>query len=478
VSAPDLLGTPEAGRAAVRGGALRVSGFAASVVLSLASAILAFRYLGVEGAGQYVKVLALVAIIGGISDAGLTAIGVRELSVRTGEARDALAANLLGLRIVLTVAGLAVAVAFAGLAGYGTLLVAGTLLAGLGMLLQSVQQTLAISLMSALRLGWVTLADLLRQFVLTVSIVGLVLAGAGLLPFLAAPIAASLLVLLLTARLVRGDIPLVPAFAPAEWRALLREVLPYSVAVAAGVLYFRVAILIVDLVTTDLETGYFGASFRIVDVLVAVPALMMTAAFPIFSRAARDDRERLAYGLSRVFDVSVIAGAGVALTLAIGAPVAIDIVGGAQFEPAVEVLRIQAVAVGAAFLGAFWGYAMLSLRLHREILVINVSALVLVAVLVGVLASSGGARGAAIGTAVAELAIALLYPLVLRRSHPELIPGLGVLPRVAAATLAGALVVLLGLPSLVAMTLAGAIFVAVLLVLRAVPQELLAVVGR
>ena len=43
-----------------------------------------------------------------------------------------------------------------------------------------------------LRLGWVTVAELLRQLVTVVGIVVLVLAGASLVPFLALAIPASL----------------------------------------------------------------------------------------------------------------------------------------------------------------------------------------------------------------------------------------------------------------------------------------------
>ena len=476
--APDLLGGPEAGPAAIRGGVLRIAGYGAGVLLSLVSAALLFRHLGVVETGYYVTVLSLVAIVGGVSDAGLTAIGVRELSVRDRSGRDAFVRHLLGLRVALTGAGLVAAVGFAVVAGYPDALVAGTVLAGIGLLFQSLQATLAISLMSTLRLGWVTVAEMVRQVASMLLIVAGVVAGAGLVTFLGIPIVASLAMLVLTVVLVRGDIPLAPAFDRSGWGNLLRDVLPYSVAVAAGVLYFRIAVLLVSLVASEEQTGFFSASFRVVDVLVAVPALMMSAVFPIFSRAAHEDRERLAYGLGRTFEVSAILGAGAVLGVAFGAPVAIDVVAGPDFAPATDVLRIQAVAVGASFVGAFWAFALLSLRMHREILIINVSALALVAGLVGVLTAASGAEGAAIGTAVAESALLLAYPLVLRRRHPELMPSLANLPRVAIAFLLAGAAGLLPLPALASTALALSVFGVALLLLRAVPAELLAEVNK
>jgi len=55
---------------------------------------------------------------------------------------------------VLTSVGVALATAFAAAVGYGHAVVAGTLLAGVGMVLTVVQGTFVIPLVAQLRLGW------------------------------------------------------------------------------------------------------------------------------------------------------------------------------------------------------------------------------------------------------------------------------------------------------------------------------------
>src|SRR3954471_16981187 len=96
--AGDLLDTPLAGPAAIQGGALRVGGYVLGVLLSVGSAALLFRHLGVDDAGRYVTALSLVTIAGGLSDLGLTAIAIRELTVRDPQARHRFTRNLLGMR--------------------------------------------------------------------------------------------------------------------------------------------------------------------------------------------------------------------------------------------------------------------------------------------------------------------------------------------------------------------------------------------
>jgi O-antigen/teichoic acid export membrane protein len=468
----DLLATPLAGPAAIRGGALRVAGYVAGVVLSVGSAALLFRHLGVEDGGRYVTVLALVATVQGLTDFGLTAVGVRELAVAEGSERERVVRALLGLRLVLTAVGVAGAVAFAAVAGYGETLVLGTALAGAGLVVQNLQSTLGTALMVDMRLGWLTLIEFARQLVTVVLIASLVVAGAELLPFLAIPLPAAGVALALTVVLVRGPIPLAPSFARSAWGPLLRDVLPYAMATAAAALYFRLAIVLLSLISSARETGYFAAAFRVVEVLVVVPQLLVTAAFPIFARAARDDRARLGYGVQRMFEACTLLGGWLALVLVLGAPLIIDVIAGPDFAPSVDVLRIQAVTVFALFVATSWSYALLSLREHRAILVITLATLALNCTLVATLASSDGATGAALGTLIADLVALALLGARLARAHPDMRPDLGVLPRVLAAAGAAALLSLLGLPQIPLLIAATIVYGAVLLALRAVPEEI------
>ena len=468
----DLLDTPEAGPAAIRGGGLRIVSYGFGVLLSVASAAALFRHLGVDDAGRYVTVLALVTVAGGITDAGLAAIGMREVSVRDPAARAGFVRNLLGMRIALTLVGIAGATAFAAIAGYTSAMLVGTVLAGIGYVLQGMQSVLAVPLMAELRLGWVALLDLLKQVVTVVLIFALVIAGASLLPFLAIPIPAGIVIVLATAILVRREVPLVPAFHAGEWWSLLRDTIPYAAATAVGFIYFRVAIVIMSLVASARETGYFSASFRVIEVLTIVPQLLVGAAFPILARAARDDHVRLGYGVGRVLDVSVIVGAALAIGLILGAPFVIDVIAGSQFHPAEPVLRIQAVALVASFAAATFGYALLSLRLHREVLIMFLVALVLSSGLTIWLGSVDGAQGAAVATTCAELGLALAGAIVLARSKAGLRPPLGgVVKVVVAAAAALAPMLIPNFPTAARLVAGGCIYVVLLVALRAVPEE-------
>jgi O-antigen/teichoic acid export membrane protein len=471
--ARDTLDSREAGGKLIRGGSLRAVTYVAGVLVGAASVPFVVRHLGVADYGRFVTVLSLIFIVAGVTEGGLGNLGVREYATRDAQARAAMLRNLLGLRLTLGVAGVAVAVAFAAVAGYGATLVAGTAIAGLGVLALNAQLTLTIPLQTELRLVWLSALDAVRQLATTALMVLLVLLGAELLPFYAVAPAASLAILAATVALVRGTVPFVPRFELAAWWALLRETVYYAAATALGILYFQVAIIATSLLSTKAETGYYSVGFRIVDIVNGIPWLLAVSAFPLLARAARDDAERLRYALGRMLETALIVGVWFALVTFATAPFAIEVVGGDEFDPSVSVLRLLAIGMPATFIVATLGFAMLSTRLHRQLIVANGIALGMAVVLSLILIPDHGADGAAITTASLELVLATSYGVLLIRARPDLSLSTERLPRVAAAAaLALAAALLLREHSVVAGATATIVYFGALLVMRAIPEEI------
>jgi O-antigen/teichoic acid export membrane protein len=250
-------------------------------------------------------------------------------------------------------------------------------------------------------------------------------------------------------------------------------VLPYAAANAVGVLYGYLAIIVLSIVSSADETGYFGAAFRVFLVLAGIPALLVASAFPILARAARDDHVRLAYASQRLWDISLIVGAGLALATLVGAPVAIQLIAGSGFKPSVDVLRVQAGALLPSFVFGVWGFALLALSRYRGILIANAVALLAAATITLALAPPFGAFGASFATLLGDSCLAVGYGIVLMRRNPEFRVSLQLVPRVALACGIGATALLIpGLPNAVTLTLAAAAYLAVLVAVRAIPTEI------
>ncbi|WP_037494270.1 oligosaccharide flippase family protein [Solirubrobacter soli] len=468
---PDLLDTPSAGPAAIRGGVIRIAGFGAGIVITTLSAALLFRHLGVEDGGRYVTVVALVSIVAGLTDAGLTGVALRELVDRDPSEHDSLLRNMIGMRLFLGVIGLTGAVAFAAIAGYGSAMVFGTVLAGIGAITQTFQSTLSVRLLVDLRLGWVTVLEFVRQLASVIGIALLVALGASLVWFFGVLIPASLVAVLATVWLVRGKMPMRPRFAFGEWRELMRDIVPFAAIVLITLVYFRVALIVLSLVSDPDQVGYFGASFRVTEVLISVPQLAVAGAFPIFVRAARDDRDRLSYGIGRMFHAMTVAGAALALGLVLGASFIIEVVAGAEFAPAADVMRIQGVTLFVVFLSVTVNYALLSLRAHRPILLIWGGALLLNGIGSGILGTTHGAEGVAVATMTADILALVASCWVLARRGLPVGQWLRMMPRTLVALAPALAVWFVPIPSLAKALLGVGVYLLVLVLVRGVPEE-------
>ncbi|MDP9345683.1 MAG: polysaccharide biosynthesis C-terminal domain-containing protein [Actinomycetota bacterium] len=469
----DLLDSPEAGGAAIRGTLIRSAAFAGGLLLNLVSAPFMIRHLGAVQYGYYITVASIVFIIAAITEAGLTNLGIRYYAAGSGDLeRASVIRNLVGLRLVLTGAGLVLATAATALAGAPGSVVVGISVYGLGLLLTMISSTYAVPLSAGLRLGTTSALEFLRQSLIALGTIGFVLAGAGLFGFFALSAAVNAVVVVVTVLIVRGHVSIRPAFDRATWAVYLRQAVAYGIAAAAGIVYFRVAAALMSFLSTDLQTGYFAAPFRIVEIATSIPWLFVTSVFPILARAARDDHARLRFTAQRVLEVGVVAGSAMTLVLAAGADVFIPIVAGRGFADAVPVLRLESLTLLATFIVAAWSLLLLSLHEQRALLIIN--GVAVVAALVGavLMIPPFGAMGGAGVVVLAETLVAGASVFVLKRKHPDVAPSFVPLWRVGAATALASATLLLHLAPVPRLGVLIAVDAAALLALRAIPSEL------
>jgi O-antigen/teichoic acid export membrane protein len=475
----DLLRTPEAGGRVVRGGLVRGAGFGISTALGLATAVLLLRHLGVVDFGRYATVMAVLGIVAGITDAGLTAVGSREISVaRTAAERVQLLNNLLVLRVIGAGLGVAIAVGFTVVAGYEGAVIAGTAVGGVGVVLISAQSMLTVPIWVGLRIVSLTAVEVLRNLLTLAGVAVLVVAGAGLLPFLGVQIAVAVVLIPITVWLAQIGVRFASGVNRTVIVRLLRETLPLAVAFAMSVVYFRVLVVLVSLLSTDVQTGLFGTSFRIFEMLLGLPALILSVALPLLSVAGDEDESRLRSALQSMTEASLLIAALLVVGIAILADAGIRVVGGDEYAGAASVLRIQALALIPLFVVQTWQLGLIAGRAQRALAVANGLALALVIVLGLVLVPSGGAEAAAWVAVAAETALALFLWIALDRTHPGGAPSLWFVWKIAAAAgpAAGAGYLLRDSP-VVGACVATILFAVVAVAIRAVPLDLYHALG-
>jgi O-antigen/teichoic acid export membrane protein len=468
----DVLTAPEAGGRVIRGSAWWVGASLSGIALGVATAALLLRYLGVAESGRYVTVMSLIAIPVAIADLGLNVSASRELALREPAARSRVLGNILGQRLAIMPLAVLVVVAFAGVAGYPSRMVVGTALVGAGALLVAVAHALLLRLTVELRNAGPALVEFARQVVTLVAVAALVVLGARLTPFFAVQILAGLVVVGLVLPLAGARAFVLPRFDRDVQRLLFRTAFPMAAALALGQVYFRLVIVVMSLISTPRQTGYFGGSLRAMEALINVPILVAGVALPLLAAAARDDRARLRYAVEGLSKGAVIAGVLVLLVAIRAAEPVMTVIGGHAFRPAGAVLRIQVATLVFIALYQIWTASLLALGRQRELIFTNASALVGVGIFAALLVPPFGAKG---GATASVLGDALLAGLIYWRLHAaagHMMVGADFLARVlAAAAVAIAPLLLPGLPDLVAAALSGAVFLGVGQLIGMVPSE-------
>ena len=413
----DVLAGPEVGKRVVHGGLQRTIGFAAVNLITAAAAVLLLRHLGVANFGRYGTVMALLTIVQGVSDAGLSLTGSRELSMRqTGAERQELLAHLIALRIILSAAGILFAIGVSVAAGYTTTMVQGTAVAGAGIFILSVQGALLLPLAVELQNLKLAVNDVLRQLVLAVCFVVLSLAGASLLPFFAAQLAAALVVLLVTPFMVRREHLVRPRWVARELRALGTATLPLAIYGTLAVVYFRVLVILMSVLEPSaLQVGYYVTSERVIEIFLGLPMMLVGVVLPVLSVSSRDDTARLQYVNFRMTQTMALIGVLLAVIIGTGARPILLVLGGRQYLAAADVLRIQGLALITVFVSSAWNTTLIGMGRTRALAICSAIGVVAVAIFGGAFIPIWHARGAAIAAVIADVILcAAIYAFVRR----------------------------------------------------------------
>jgi len=474
----------EGGFARVLAANLRSLGLAgvASRVAGFAVVILLARELGRADFGRYTVGVGVAAILGLLIQLGMGGYIVRE-GARAPEALGRILGHVLILRAGLGAVAVAVAIGFGLLSGYDrtTLVVVAVLtLAGVLSVLAASFEAVLLALERA-RDAAVIKAG--RDIGLALAAALAVLLGYSVIGVSIAVLAVALLTV------------------PWAWRRLrrrwggrpglrlsgVRTTLAVSAAFAASSGLHRILTyldsVMVHAFLGNVETGLYGAAYRVLLGLTLVPAIYVDATTRMISRLAATDRERMtevyASVVAHLSMVGVALGAGGAI---LAGPI-LDVLYDESYARASGALAI--LLASAIFAVPVWVTAMTcySLNLQNRVAIIWAIALAGNALVNLYAIPAFGIEGAAAATLGAEAFAMVLMTLLLRRFNvrADVVRTFGK-PLAAGAVMCTAIWPLRDLVLVVPIGVGAFVFVGCLAILRAFGPEdrrlLLAVLGR
>lgn len=476
--AENVLDSAGVGRRVVEGGLIRTVAYVGTSLASAAVLPFLFRHLGVINAGRYVTVLSLVTVLSGLVETGLSGISVRAYAnhVGTQEGRT-LMQDLIGMRLGMMGFATVLVLGFVLVSGYPSAIFAGTLVASAGVLFENIGSTYAVWLTTSLRQGWLAVTQIARQLTAVILMAVLIATGARLFTFFLVFAVSGLAQLAVAYLLTRDHIPHLPSLRVRSWWRLFGKSLLYVLAMALGVIYLRVAVVLVSLLGSGQQAGYFGAAFRILDTLSTLAFFVLTSALPVLTRSARTNVARYRSGLQRVVQVAMVIGMWLSIIVFVGAHFIIAVIAGPAFGPAVVMLKVLAVVMFLNFLTTAWSFGLLALERYRVVLLANATA---TAVAIGVAALTVpkiGGIGGAYAAVSAQATLAVGYGLAITRSRPPVrLPARAIAMVILAAAAGVGLVQWWDAGAIIRMMVATVVYALIVLGAGVLPRDVLGAV--
>jgi O-antigen/teichoic acid export membrane protein len=411
----------------------------AQLIERIANAILLFvlaRALGAEGLGVYAGALAYYALIAVGGELGATSYLVREVSRQPRRASEFLVhLGIIAAAACAVVAG--VVVAIVPFLGFAPTLASGvivTMIAVVPGALAVLQEGVFIAYQKAHIRTVVTFFGAIFNVGVTLAVLA---AGGGVVAALAVfALTQYLVTAALFVAINRWLTPIRSRFRLSTARRMVGDMKEFIGSSLLGTLFSRPEIIILTLVASEAQVGYYAGALKLVDLFAFVPATFAMSLFPVLSRTYKEGVGRvqemqdkaMRFMLTFAFPVSIA-------TMVLG-PELLELAYGDGFGPAVVVLRILALGlVLHSLFELLW--RLLSAR-DQQGVVLKVQAVTTVTRLGGGIAlaipfAAVGAAASAIGNVA--LHVGLLAQRLRRDGTPLHLVRLGWRPALAAVAM-------------------------------------------
>ena len=161
--------------------------------------------------------------------------------------------------------------------------------------------------------------------------------------------------------------------------------------------------------------GFYGAAYKVYEVLVLGAAYFANSVLPILSKRAHTDNQGFTKAFVKGYVILFFLGIFVAVMNLIFAPLAIMIIGGPKFYPSILALQILSLAVVVSYFNHLNGYSIIALNKQWFSLGLAMVALTFNLILNLILIPQFSFYGAAFNTFLTEGFIVIVSLFILRK---------------------------------------------------------------
>jgi O-antigen/teichoic acid export membrane protein len=366
--------------------AIVYSGKLVGILISTVTLGIVARYLGVEQYGDYAAVLAYSAVVVAVADLGIGWLTTREIALgHEGQLRF-----LRSLKIMASVVAIAASVLILPILHYRPSVTLGIFLIILYTYVTSLNSLQVGILQGHSSLGKTVYADTAGRLVNLVLAYIIAQQDGGLVALFLALNVVGVTVYIINAVMIRTVTSPIKGFTLQGIGAFRYDLITMPLVSAISYLVYRVDMLILARLASPVDVGIYAAAYRIIDVAVAVPAILVGTLLPLFTQVIHgedlEERGRIfRFGYSSTFFVG-----GLAATVCVVAaqPVIHIVMGSAYLShatqhfygvpiTAVQVLQILGVFLYFSFVGSLLSGLILAAKRQHAMIIIGAVGLVI-----------------------------------------------------------------------------------------------------
>ncbi len=398
----------------------QVLGKVLTAIFGIAAVKILTSYLGKESYGAYNTVYIYLSFFSIVADLGIYTIAVREMA-RKKERIAEVFGNIVSIRTVLSIVVVLVACVMAYFIPQyrESIILMGILISAPGTIISLINGVIVSIFQTTLKMQYSTLSLLIGK---VLSVGSLILIAYVLFPeaptgdrtaFYAAMTAgliSSIGLILTTLFYARRIVSVSYRFDWAVWKELIRESLPFGIALILGTVYLKVDGLMLSLMKGNAEVGLYSAATKAIEVLNVLPVMIVSTVLPVMTEYYQEKSGKLSTLLRDTLSVLTVIAWPVLVGLWVTSYQVIATIATPEFVSDRTIgfvgsdaaLKVLSISLFLSFINSLFIYLLITVGLQKKLLWINGSAVVINILLNLVLIPQGGFVAASWTTVFSE----------------------------------------------------------------------------
>lgn len=346
---------------------VQVLGKAITTIISVIMLAYLARYLGVSGYGDYTTVFAFLGFFAIIADMGFFTVAVREMAKNPEDSKKIMG-NIFTLRIFFAILFLLIAT-FAGylVPSYSSGIKFSIFIGSFFSFFVLCNQLFVSIFQVRLRMDKMVTSDVIGRIVLFIAVMSSIYMKLSLEYFILANVIANFVMFFSSYLMSRRFFTFSLRFDKKYCLEILKQAIPLGIIIVLGLIYFKIDTVMLSIMRGSEAVGIYGAPYKILEILITIPAMFMGSVFPLVAKYHKDGDARFINSFHSSFDfMSAIIFPILIGILFIAKPLVV-IVLGAEFIASVTVLQILIFAVFIIFFSNVFNYFILATNLQAKL---------------------------------------------------------------------------------------------------------------